>query len=74
MKKAKACPVCGWINGPGHAPWCTPTLRSLVRAAETWERAEDAYTKDALRSKAFMDADASLVRAVRRFRATKEKR
>ncbi len=70
--KPKACPVCGWINGPGHAPWCTPALRSLVQAAEEWV-AGHGRGNTTIEDLVLGVPGIRLVEAVRRFRAARRR-
>ncbi len=74
----KPCPVCGRDESCGsrdcHADFCTPALRSLVRAAEEWENLQSAELRDKGMTPAILTLDEEkLVRAVRRFRKERAK-
>ncbi len=81
MSKPKPCPVCAGRNVVGgdivtkvqHQPLCTPALRALVRAAEEWV-AGHGRGNTTIEDLVLGVPGIRLVRAVRRFRATKEKR
>ena len=67
MSKSKPCPVCRIIGPPDHTPfhdpYCTPALRSLVRAAEAIRKCWDAEDF----SDRYDDCLLALMNAVRRF-------
>ncbi len=78
--KRKPCPVCGLrrcgmrtCKQSHHRDPCTPALRALVRAAEEWV-AGHGRGNTTIEDLVLGVPGIRLVRAVRRFRATKEKR